>query len=54
MAHFHFPVRDLTGKVRKTGACSFAIGGVADLYMGEWAQGNSRQIVLRIQLVVIS
>jgi hypothetical protein len=39
------PPLDLTGQVRKTQAYYFANGGVADIWMGEWLQDNTRKIV---------
>jgi hypothetical protein len=36
-----FPLQDLTGKVRKTETHSFAIGGLADIWMGELTRGSA-------------
>ena len=42
------PLRNLTGQVSKTQANNFAIGGQADIWMGELSQGHSKQTVRRI------
>jgi hypothetical protein len=39
-------LQDLTGKVRKIQTYHFAVGGLADIWMGELSLGNSKQIVL--------
>jgi hypothetical protein len=36
---------DLTGKIRKTQAFCFAIGVLADIWMGELSRGTVKQIV---------
>jgi hypothetical protein len=45
MTSFH--PRDLTGKVRKIRTHPFAIGGHADIWMGEWLQGLPSGILLQ-------
>lgn len=52
----HLPImlssslRDLTGQVSKTQSNNFAIGGQADIWMGELSQGHSKQTVRRISI----